>query len=309
MMARWLSGVVVAGLAAAVILAGGCGRALRPQHVEITGIKLPPQYPATVEVDNFNGSVFVVADPEVAAAQVRARPRATSKNAPKVGQLPEAISVTATASIEGPERILRVVGRPADNPPKDVAIDLFIRVPKINATRIKNAGGAVEIVRVGGSVHVENGVGGGAGGDIQVRTGEPMTEPSSLTTSSGRVLWQVGPDSTGKFDLISDSGQAKFTCRLGVVSEMVPDANHTRGRLNSGTNLIALRSGAGPVEALVIENAATYGPQRWDGTAPAWPQRPRIIGRLGGYHNEQPAKLLPEWIRPRKSYDQPTSQP
>lgn len=309
MMARWLSGVVLVGLIGSSLLAGGCNRALRPQAVEIAGIKLPPQYPATVEVDNFNGNVYIEADPQVEAAQVRARPRATTKNSPKVGLLDEAITVTATGSIEGPERVLRVVGRPADNPPADVAIDLFIRVPKINATRVKNSGGSVEIVRVGGSVHVENGVGGGEGGDVQVRTGEPMTESSTLHTSSGRVLWQVGPDSTGTFDLVSDSGQAKFTCRLGEVSEVFPDANHTRGRLNSGTNLVSLRSGAGPVEALIIENAATYGPQRWDGTAPSWPQRPRIIGRLGGYHNEQPAKLLPEWIRPRKSYTPPPAQP
>jgi len=286
----WLSGVLIAAMLASSVAVSGCVRSTRASVVPIDGIKLPTQYAAAVEVDNFNGSVHVCADPEAKEAQVQMKVRPTSPHAPKVGELERAVVVKATASIEGSERLLRVSGKAADAPAKDVALDLFIRVPKINATRVRNAGGPVELVRVGGTVSVENGVGGKPGGDVQLRTGEAMTEPSSMTTTSGKVLWQVGPGSTGKFDLVSETGQALFTCRLGEVSEVVPDYSHYRGVLNGGQNVVALRSAAGPVQALIIENAATYGPEMWDGW-PVWPAHPRVIGRLGGYYNDEPARL------------------
>ncbi len=286
---NWLSGLFVAVALTATLGSSGCVRSTRTQAVPIEGIKLPPRFAATVEVDNFNGSVHVYADPAVKEAQVMAKVRATSRNAPKAGELQQAVVVKAAASIEGSERLLRVTGRAADAPPKDVALDLFIRVPKVNATRVRNAGGSVELVRVSGTVNVENGAGGGQGGDVQVRTGEAMTEPATMTTSSGKVLWQVGPGSSGNFDLTSDSGEAVFTCRLGEVSDVVPDANHYRGRLNSGQNPIRLRSGNGQVQALVIENADTYGPETWDGW-PEWPTHPKFIGRLGGYYNDEPPR-------------------
>src|ERR1051326_4051900 len=134
-----LSGLIA--FASFCLLAAGCMRATRPHMVEIQGIKLPPQYPAAVEVDNFCGSVKVTADPALKAAEVRARARPTSPDAPKAGHLDEAVVVTATAGIVGSERLLKVTGRPADNPPKDVAIDLFIRVPLVRATRVRNAWG------------------------------------------------------------------------------------------------------------------------------------------------------------------------
>lgn len=286
---KWLSGLNLAVLGM-VLMASGCMRATRPQVVPIAGIKLPPQYAATVEVENFNGSVHVYADRSVEMAEVKSRVRPTSKNAPKAGELEEAVVVTATASIEGSERLLRVSGKAADEPAKDVAIDLYIRVPKVIATRVRNAGGQVELVRVGGTVAVENGAGGKTGGDVQLRTGEAMTETSTMTTTSGKVLWQVGPGSSGKFDLVSDTGQAMFTCRLGEVSGVVPDYNHYRGTLNNGKNAVTLRSGNGAVQALVIENAGTNGPETWDGY-PEWPAHPRFIGRLGGYYNDEPARI------------------
>jgi hypothetical protein len=289
---NWLSVLIIAGATAGSFLATGCMRSTRAAAVPIEGIKLPARFPTAVEVENFNGSVHIYADPQVKEAKVAMKVRPTSRNAPKPGHLEEAVVVKATASIQGAERLLRITGSAADSPPKDVALDLFIRVPQINATRVRNAGGPVELVRVGGTVAVENGAGGRAGGDVQVRTGEAMTDTSTISTTNGKVLWQVGPGSSGKFDLVSDTGQALFTCRLGEVSEVVPDYGHYRGTLNSGTNAITLRSGSGSVQALVIENADTYGPELWDGW-PVWPTKPRFIGRLGGYYNDEPAHLFP----------------
>src|SRR5216684_747768 len=199
---KWLSGMILGVALGMALFASGCMRSTRARVVAIECITPPPKYAAAVEVDNFNGSVHIYADPSVKGAQVRAAVRPTSRNAPSAGHLEEAVVVRATASIEGPERLLRVSGKAADQPAKDVALDLYIRVPKVTATRVRNAGGPVELVRVGGMVAVENGVGGRPGGDVQLRTGEAMTETSTMSTTSGKVLWQVGPGSAGKFDLV-----------------------------------------------------------------------------------------------------------
>jgi hypothetical protein len=280
-------------LAAAVLAAsllGGCGRSTRGQNVAIDGIKLSQEHPTVVDVENWNGTIRVIADPTVKQPLVTARVRATSKQAPKAGTMWEAVDVTATASIAGTERLLKVVSAPATNPPKDVAVDLTIRVSKVAATRIRNSGGGIELVRVNGPVTVENGVGGGPGGDIQLRTGEVMTFPATLTTTAGRVIYQVGVGSTGQFDLQSEKGETVFTTRTGELDGVVPNEGHYRATLNKGTNPVILRSGDGVVTARVMENAATYGPEVWDGTF-RWPSKPRFIGRLGGYYNDEPARL------------------
>jgi hypothetical protein len=168
-----------------------------------------------------------------------------------------------------------------------VSVDLTIRVAKADGIVVHNAGGPVELVRVGGAIHVENGSGGRPGGDVQVRTGDAMTKPSTLTTTSGTVLYQVGPGSTGTFNLMTDKGDVQFSSRLGEVSGVIPEPTRWRGVLNDGTNPVVLHSGDGLVRVHVIENAATYGPELWDGW-PKWPKKPKAIGRLGGYYNDEP---------------------
>ncbi len=303
---KWLSGIVLGLAYAATMLASGCVRQVRTQPVPIDGIKLPARFPAAVEVDNFNGSVLVVADPALEAPEVRVRVRATSRYAPKAGEMGKAVVVKATASIEGDERLLRVSGKAADQPPKDVALDFYIRVPKVGATRIRNSGGPVDILHVGGMIAVENGAGGTPGGDVQVRTGEALTDNSTITTTNGKIMWQAGPGTSGRFDLVSDSGEAIFTCRLGEVSEVYPEFSHYRGILNNGKNQVTLRSGNGKVRAIVADNAATLGPEIWDGS-PFWPEHPRVVGRLGGYYNDEPARLFPKRSPPPVNDAEPPS--
>jgi hypothetical protein len=124
----------------------------------------------------------------------------------------------------------------------------------------------------------------GAGGDVTVRTAAAMTESVNVRTSAGRVLYQVGPGSTGKFELTSDSGQAKFDSQVGVVRQAKSEPGHYRGQLDGesstaiGVNPVMLHSGAGDVMARVIPNAMTFT-ERWDG---GWPTSPTWLARLGG---------------------------
>jgi hypothetical protein len=281
-----LSGFGILALAAAISLLAGCGRATR-MAVPIEGTPLEPAYGTTVEVTNWNGSVHIVADPRVRAAQVSARVRTSTRGTwKKEGDLVAAADVKATSTIGANGRTLTVVSAPATQPPKDIAVDLFIRVPKVSATHVRNSGGSVEVVRTEGPVDVVNS---GSGGDIQVRTGAAMTEPSTLMTNSGRVLYQVGPGSTGRFDLAADKGPSpQFSSRLGEANDVRPEMLRYTCIFNDGKNPVVLRSGDGLVRATVMADAGEYGPEIWDGYF-VWPQYPRWVGRLGGYHNDEPA--------------------
>jgi len=283
-------GTVLVGLALSV---GGCGRATNVS-VPIAGTKLPPEHGIIVEVTNWNGSVYLVADPHAKAPTVSAKVRTSERGLWKhEGDLVAAADITAATSLGDFGRKLEVVSKPATDPAKPIAVDLYIRVPRVSETHIRNAGGPVEVVRTDGSVDIENGVGGAGGGDIQVRTGSAMTGPSSLSTTSGKVLYQVGPGSTGDFLLLADQGPPpQFSSRLGATSEVRPEQQRYRCIFNSGKNPIVLHSGDGLVRATVMEDAAEYGPELWDGW-PTWPKSPRIVGRLGGYYNDEPINLHP----------------
>lgn len=300
-MGRMTLSVLGAALVGLALSAGGCGRATRVD-VPIAGAKLPPEHGAIVDVTNWNGSVYLVADPHAKAPTVSAKVRTTHRGVWKhEGDLVATADIKATASLGDFGRTLVVVSQPATDPAKPVAVDLYIRVPRVSETHIRNAGGPVQVVRTDGPVDIENGIGGGAGGDVQVRTGSAMTAPSSLSTTSGKVLYQVGPGSTGDFLLMADKGPPpQFSSRLGEASEVRPEEQRYRCVFNGGKNQIMLHSGDGLVRATVMEDAADYGPELWDGWA-TWPKKPRIVGRLGGYYNDEPVNLHPF----RKHPDQP----
>ena len=121
-----------------------------------------------------------------------------------------------------------------------------------------------------------------------------MTAPAMLRTTEGQIIYQVGPGSTGRFELLTDNGPApQFSSRIGKVEDVRPEPQRYTCIYNGGDNPILLHSGDGLVRAAVMVDAGEYGPELWDGT-PRWPKTPRFIGRLGGYYNDEPASLKPK---------------
>jgi len=294
-MGKWQLSVLFVAGTIAVALAGGCTRSTRGQTIAIDGIKLSQDYPTVVEVENWNGSVTVRAVPGLKAPKVRARVHAAGSDAPKPGEMWDEVSVKATAAIPGTERLLKVVSTPVSDPPPQVGVDIEVHVAAVSETRIKNAGGPVELVHVNGPITIQNGWGGRPGGPVEVRTGEAMTFPINISTTEGKIRYVVGPGSTGAFDIVSDNGAAEFSSYMGEVKDVRPEFSHYRCILIDGSNAVNLRSGKGLVRASVQENAGTVGPEVWDGDF-VWPKEPRIVGRLGGYYNDEPARL--PWQKP-----------
>jgi hypothetical protein len=286
---RTFSRVLAVAVLAGAVGMGGCS-GTRPAAVPVEGLELSQDYGPTVDVTNFWGTVQVIADPKRPAG-VSASIRPVGKNAPTKGkELRKAAEVTATNGVEGGRRLLRVVTTPAvdaDGNPLDVAVDVVVRVPKTEGVRIRNAGGGVDLVGVEGPVSVENGVGGQPGGEVYLRTGAAMTEPVTMSSTSGNVIYQVGPGSTGTFVITSDKGDAEFFSRLGNVSEVRPTPSRYTAVLDDGANRVALHTNEGTARAMILPNSGTYGPDMWDGW-PKWPKHPKPIGRLGGYYNDEP---------------------
>jgi hypothetical protein len=274
-MSRLLPMLTMIAVVAALLFTGGCGRAARNTAVPVVGLPPQPEYATLVEVDNFRGNVRVVVDPSRPPA-VWAKPRRVGPNAPRrAGELAELVHVEAISSIEDGQRMLKVVTAPTTDP-RDVAVDVTVRIARSAGTAVRNSGGKVELVRVSGPVHVENGIAGQVGGDVQIRTGAAMTGPVHVRTTTGSVLYQVGEGSSGAFDLRSEEGRAEFSSRLGRLTQVSSGQNWWRGVLDGGQNEIVLR-GEKLVRATVMRNAGTYGPEIWDG----YPSD-RFMARLRG---------------------------
>lgn len=267
-------GVFLAALALSLTV-GGCARASRVTAVPISGIPQLSEYPTLLEIENFQGSVRVVVD-NTREPGVWTRVRRAGSEAPRRRhELQELVEVEATSETRDGARILRVVTNLAPEA-SDVTADLTVRIGRSAGVAVRNSGGYVELVGVSGPVHVENGIGGQPGGDIQVRTGQSMTAPAYLSTSSGSVIYQVGPGSTGKFDLRSQEGRAEFSSRLGRVDNVTSGQKWWHGTLSGGQNEVVLR-GDGDVRVMVMQNADTYRPSIWPGS-----RAERFMNRISG---------------------------
>ncbi len=253
----------VALLLVILVLAGGCGMRRVKLSVPISGPPVTRESQPVLDLSNWNGRVKVVVQDRFDDAEIVAKVWRTSRKSPKRGAVRDATSVTAESVVEGGRNVLRVRASTSLDDPSQAYSRLKVRLPSCGGVIVRNAGGTVELRHVAGSINVENGSGSLPGGRVELYTAAPMTEPVTITTSSGTVLYQVGPNSTGRFELTADGGQAAFTALVGKVTFEHSGQDHWVGTLNDGTNPVVLRSHKGTVWAKVIENAGEYKPPRW----------------------------------------------
>jgi hypothetical protein len=117
---------------------------------------------------------------------------------------------------------------------------------------------------VEGAIQIENGAMGKSKGTIRLRTSRAMTAPVTMTTDVGSVIYQVGPNSTGAFQLESGNGTATFGCLAAVPAKVSVDTrNRTTATLNGGTNPVIMRTGNGLVRAEVSVDPEAYT-NKWE---------------------------------------------
>jgi len=253
-------GVLFGVLTAAVGLSG-CTTGGEAFRVPLSGE--PTARVSAVDIRNANGSVTLTVDRSATEPKVYARPdgEPTALGAEAPGK--DWVSARLEPQPEGP--VLIVVAEHPDGADSGHRVDLTVTVPGCRSTTIRNAGGAVRVTGVGGSIDIQAGDAQSPGGDVLVRTAQPLRDAVTLETSSGRVQLSIGPDSVGNFTLETDSGEATFNGRRVRLSGVRAHDGWWRGVLNGGSNPVVLRSGEGPVHVSVVSNPESVSFASWFG--------------------------------------------
>lgn len=254
---RWVAAI----LAAAWVL-GGCSGPAK-QEVEVGGAGLSAASRPVLDVTNRNGSVRVEVDPLLSQPVVRAQISPGAGSELKAKEAAEHAWIAAETVNEGGREVVRILAEPKEGSPETPRIHLLVLTPPTSGVTVRNAGGAIELIGVAGPIEVENGIGGGPGGRVEVRTDEIMTWPVTLTTTEGPVFYQVPPESTGRFDISTESGKARFVAKGGSVGGVLAAEDRWVGTLNRGENPVTLRSGDGFVRAMVRRDPVAYVPNRY----------------------------------------------
>jgi hypothetical protein len=257
-----IRGIVLA--VAAVTALGGAGGCAYKRSIDVS-VKEPAEgWPerSALDVQNFHGSVRIIVDPSLERIVPTAVAGARQPWSEGIQWRPaEAVSVVMDVERQPGGNVLKVRTGAMWPNPEEVWVDLTIRVPACSGVTIWNRGGLVELVGVSGAVQVENGPVelpdgslGSSNGDILLRTDQAMLEPVALVTSRGSVLYQVGPNSAGMFELIAEGGKEEFHSPLLRPDRMEHDGRTLRASVNRGTNHVLLRSDDGWVRAEIIED-------------------------------------------------------
>lgn len=239
-----------------VFALGVCGCAGRGQGkfartTAIAGFELSPTTLGAIDIVNPNGSVRVVIDPREPGARWEWNITADSSVPPATLAALKADGMHGAVVVEGGRNIVRI--RPTqemvDTPGMHVAVTVF--APSCRGVYIRSTGGAIQLVNVSGPMSITNGLNGGPGGNVIVRTNEPLVDPIWIETPSGNVDLFMPPLSRGVFELRSDDGTADFYAVGGTLDRVRVTPQTWTGTLNSGQNQVVLRSGRGRVRGLV----------------------------------------------------------
>lgn len=259
----WIGGMLVLLVAAATLQ--GC--AYR-RSIDVA-VKEPAEgWPerSALDIQNFHGSVKIVVDPKLDRIVPTAVAGARQPWTEGINWRPaEAVTVVMDVERQSGGNVLKVRTGALWPNPEEVWVDLTIRVPQCSGVTIWNRGGPVELNGVSGAIQVENGPlelsdgsRGSSDGHIILRTAEPMTEPVALVTSRGSVLYQVGRNSRGQFELSAPGGREEFSSPGLLPERTQHDGQTLRVWLNGGTNHVLLRTDDGKVRAAVLEDPMSH---------------------------------------------------
>lgn len=251
--ARFLRSVTP--LLAAWLVLAGCQSLNLHRSVPIAGMSAPvdPLAPIGVDVQNRRGTVRVVVEARLKTPIVRAvrvapsdeRARRGKASAPGPGPV-DSVAAAQLLSIDG-RAVLRVL---ADQPFEDYtewATEIEVRLPRCNGVRVRNSGGAVELVNVEGAIDVDNGAGNGPGGHITLSTDRPISDPVLLTTPHGDIKALFGHGSAFAMDAETQYGAVSIDATRQSIDGALTQRLRWQGQINGGTAPARLTTGAGAV--------------------------------------------------------------
>ncbi len=243
---------VLTALAGACALGslGGCAKDVRSERLALAA----PQggKALLIDIETFRGDVTVRVEKGRKEASVSSDVSGSSDlpDADKA-EVDRAVKVSSVVEERagGPTLVVRAT---SERVSEDHRADIMVFVPATEGVRVKTGAGEVILVGVRGALMVENG-----DGAIEIRTNEPLTGASAISTNSGDVYYQAPLDSTGVFDVRSEEGEAIW--RAGspeaLATPLVYSKNGYSVTLNQGTNAVTIRTGKGMASVILLEDA------------------------------------------------------
>ena len=245
-------GLAVCALVGSVgCAARGEGRFARSETV--AGGTLTQTTLAAIDVVNPNGTVHVTVDPKEPAARWECNITADPSVPDSTLRDLEATGMQGLVVVEGGRNVVKIRPTQALLDTPGVYVDLEIRLPSCRGVYIRSTGGPIVLHNVSGPMSITNGLRGGRGGNVVVRTNEPLTDPIWIDTPAGNIDLFMPPLSRGSFELASDDGTSDFYAVRGVLKGVRITPQTWNGVLNDGTNQVVLRSGRGRVRGMVDE--------------------------------------------------------
>lgn len=251
-------GLWLAIAAVCSIALGACGTR-RPADIALTTPAIGWDAPTAVDIENFHGAVTVRVDPSLDEPNARAVLVASRR----LHGVTQRNAITAinieTDTVEQDGRLILKLRTTTDwEDPEHAWANLFLNVPECDGIRVWNRGGQVHLVDVRGAIHVDNGAFAGRRGRIEVRTSRTITDPVSLSTTDGTVIYQVGAQSTGRMELSSGDRPVELFSRASRVQYLHSDGRTARIVVNHGENPVMLHSGRGLVRASILDDPLAY---------------------------------------------------
>ncbi|MCH7604180.1 MAG: DUF4097 family beta strand repeat protein [Planctomycetes bacterium] len=235
------------------LLLGGCQN---PLIIE-TSLTLEVAGPVTIDVESFNGDVFVRADESLTRATVRFI-REARHGAGRYDEAAQSLGdITCRASIVPGDlgETLQVRTATTHPEPHFQRAHVFIDVPSVDGLRIITSRGSVRARNISGEVSIET-----SGGNVRVMTAQPMTRPVTIINDGGDIDYRIRGESRGTFDCESIEGRVIHRVQFGtMIIHTGTDHNTLKATLNGGENLIRLRTVRGDIRIAVVADPEAVG--------------------------------------------------
>lgn len=259
-------------------------RSRRPDYsIPISGPAVTGEQQVAVDVQNTAGVVRVIVDERLEQAEVRIRPIWTGvgrKERPEWDVIDATDWGVAEHVQQDPERsILRVSGneRALGGEYPIPALEIVIRTPAADGLLVRSGAGEVDVLNVRGAITIENGVSGGAGGPVRVRTNHPIDAPVNIVTTGGDILLVAAGESRGTVRLHAPDGRTVFHIPSGRVADVRDGGRDGYTAVwNGGTNEIVLHSMTDDVRLIETRLPSMYTHSEFDPTT--WGNTTRDLG-------------------------------
>lgn len=256
-------------LAATFIALAGCRHAAVRENrdhrrfifrVPYSGVEITPAMTVGFDIENRNGSVTVVVDPQYKVTSVEARPRNTVVLLPRDRRRATKMRwATVEQEIVDDNRVvMRITADPLAEGQVETAVDIVVRTPVSHGVTIRTDNGRAHVIGGTGAIAIDSGFAGGKGGAITVRTTDPGVGPVFLRASRGDITYYTDQSLSAAFELTTADGTTTFFAPVGRPTNVEPGERSYRGQLNGGTEDVRMTTERGNVRFYVTSDPMQF---------------------------------------------------